>query len=85
MVFVVIWLFDHFAFESISSVNGVWINTFVNHLHAWVTKFKPLLMFFKLLLLTPNNAILVNFSTILVDEKQHVVKTSKVGYMPVCY
>ena len=85
MVFVVIWPFDHFTFESIPLVNGVWINTFVNHLHAWVTKLKPLLMFFKLLVLTPNNAILGNFSSILVNEKQHVAKTSKAGYMPVCY
>ena len=85
MVFVIIWLFDHFAFESIPSVNGVWINTFVNHLYAWVTKFKPLLMFFKLLVLTSNNVIWVNFSAILFDETQHVVKISMAGYLPVCY
>ena len=85
MVFVVIWFFDHFSLEPVPPMNSIWIIAFVSHLHVWVTKFKPLLMFFKLLVLTPNNAILVNFSTILVDEKQHVVKTSKVGYMPVCY
>ena len=85
MVFVVIRFFDHFSLEPVPPMNSIWIIAFVSHLHVWVTKFKPLLMFFKLLVLTPNNAILVNFSTILVDEKQHVVKTSKVGYMPVCY
>ena len=46
MVFVIIWFLDHFMLEAAASVNGVWIITFVSHLHAWVTKFKPLLMFF---------------------------------------
>ena len=69
-------------------MNDVWIITFVNHLHAWVTKFKPSLMFFKLLVLTPNNVInviWVNFSAILFDGTQHVVKISMAGYLPVCY
>ena len=86
--FVVIWLFDHFTLESIPSVNGVWIITFVSHLHAWVMKFKPSLMFFKLLVLTPNNIINViwmNFSAFLFDETHHVVKTFMAGYVPVCY
>ena len=57
MIFVIIWLFDHFMLQPVPSVNGVWMITFVNHLHVWVTKFKPSLMFFQLLILTPNNAI----------------------------
>ena len=68
MVFVVFWLFDHFALKSVPSVNGVWIITFVNHLHAWVTKFKPSLMLSQLLVLTSNNVIWVNFSAILFDK-----------------
>ena len=66
-------------------MNGVWIITFVNHFHAWVTKFKPSFMFFKLLVLTSNNVIWVNFSTILFDETQRVVKAPTTGYVPVCY
>ena len=42
-------------------------------------------MFFKLSLLTSNNVIWVNFSTILFDETQHVIKTSTMGYVAVCY
>ena len=42
-------------------------------------------MFFKLSILTSNNVIWVNFSAILFDETQHVVKTATKGYMPVCY
>ena len=61
------------------------MTTFVNHLHAWVTKFKPSFMFFKLLVLTSNNVIWVNFSAILLDEKQRVVKAPTTGYVPVCY
>ena len=68
MVFVVFWLFDHYTLKSVPSVNGVWIITFVNHLHAWVTKFKPSLMLSQLLVLTSNNAIWVNFSAILFDK-----------------
>ena len=64
-------------------MNGVWTITFVNHLHLWVTKFKPLFMFFKLSVLTSNNVIWVNFSAILFDETQHVVKTSTAAYVPV--
>ena len=85
MVFVIIWLFDHFTLKPVPSVNGIWIITFVNHLHVWVTKFKPSFMFFKLSILTSNNVIWVNFSAILFDETQHVVKISMAGYLPVCY
>ena len=42
-------------------------------------------MFFKLPMLTLNNVVWVNFSTVLFDETQHVVKTSTVGYVLVCY
>ena len=77
MIFVIIWFFDHFTLKPVPSVNGAWIITFVNHLHVWVMKFNPLLMFFKLPVLTPNNVIWVNFSAILFDET-HIVKTSTV-------
>ena len=85
MIFVIIWLFDHFTLKPVPSGNGLWIITFVNHLHVWVTKFKPSFMFFKLSILTSNNVIWVNFSAILFDETQHVVKTSTTVYVPVCY
>ena len=85
MIFVIIWLFDHFMLKPAPSVNGVWIITFFNHLHVWVTKIKPSFMFFKLSVLTSNNVIWVNFSAILFDETQHVVKTSPASYVPVCY
>ena len=85
MVVVIVWFLDHFTFEPVPSVNGVWIITFVSHLHAWVTKFKPSLMFFKLSILTSNNVIWVNFSAVLFDETQYVVKTSTAGYVLVCY
>ena len=85
LVFVIVWFLDHLTVESVSSVNGDWIITFVSHLHDWVTKFKPWLMFFKLSILASNNVIWVNFSTILFDETQHVVKTSTAGCVPVCY
>ena len=85
MIFVIIWLFVHFTFKPVPSVNGIWVMTSVNHLHIWITKFKPSFMFFKLSILTSNNVIWVNFSTILFDETQHVAKTSTVGYVPVCY
>ena len=42
-------------------------------------------MFFKLLVLIPNSIILVNFSAILFDKTQHVVKTSTPGCGSVCY
>ena len=84
MIFVIIWLFDHFTLKPVPSGNGLWIITFVNHLHVWVTKFKPSFMFFKLSILTSNNVIWVNFSAILFDETQHVVKTSTTGYVTVC-
>ena len=85
MVLLIIWFLDHFTLRSTPSVNGVWIITFVSHLHVWVTKFKPSLMFFQLSVLTSNNLVWVNLSAILFDEAQHVVKTSTTGYVPVCY
>ena len=85
IIFVIIWIFDHFTLNPFQSVNGLWIITFVNHLHVWITKFKPSYLFFKLPVLTSNNIIWVNFSAILFDETQHVVKTSTMGYVPICY
>ena len=66
-------------------MNDVWIITFVDHLHVWVTKLKPSLMFFKLPVLTSNNVAWVNFSAAVLDKTQRVAKTSTVGYVPVCY
>ena len=63
----------------------VWIITFVGHLHVWVTKSKPSLMFFQLPMLRSNNMVWVSLSAVLFDETQHVVKTSTAGYVPVCY
>ena len=85
MVFVVVWFLDHFTLESIPLINSIGIVAFVNHLHVWVTKFKPSFMFFQLLILTLNNVIWVDFSAILFDETQRFVKASAVGYVPVCY
>ena len=78
MFFVIIWLFDHLMLEPVPSVNGVWIITFVK-------KFKPSFMFFQLLVLISNNVVWVNFFAVLFDEARHVVKTSAVEYVPVCY
>ena len=66
-------------------MNGVWIITFVNHFHAWVTKFKPSFMFFKLLVLTSNNVIWVDILAIIFNEAQHLVKISTTWYVPVFY
>ena len=85
MVFVIVWVLDHFTLKPVTSVNGIWIITFASHLHVWVTKFKPSLMFFKLPVLTSNNVVWMPFSAILFDEAQHVVKTSAAGYVSVCY
>ena len=85
MVFVVVWLLDHFTLKSRPSMNGVWIIRFVSHLHIWVTKFKPSLMFSQLPILASNNVVWVNFFAVLFDKTQHVVKTSTAGCVPVCY
>ena len=85
MAFVIVLFLDHFTLEPVPSVNGVWIIAFVSHLHVWVTKFKPSLMFFQLPVLTSNNVVWVPFFTVLFDEAQHVVKTSTTGYVSVCY
>ena len=85
IVFVVILFFDHFSLEPVPLMNSIWIITFVSHLHVWVTKSKPSFMFFKLSVQTSNNVIWVDFSTILFDKTQHIVKTSTAGYVPVCY
>ena len=83
MVSVIVWLFDHFTLKHVPSVNGVWIITFVDHLHLWVMKFKPSFRFFQLLVLISNNVIWMNVFAVLFDEAQHVVKTSAGGYVPV--
>ena len=85
MVFVIVWLFDHFMLKPVLSMNIIGIVAFVNHLHVWVTKFKPSFVFSKLSVLTSNNVIWVFFSAILFDETQHVVKTSTACYVSVCY
>ena len=66
-------------------MNTIWIITFGSHLHAWVRKFKPSLIFFQLPILTSNNVIWVRLFTVLFDKTQHIVKTSTTGYVPVCY
>ena len=85
MVFVVVWFLDHFMLGSVPPMNGVWIVALVSYLHVWIMKFRALLMFFQLLILTPNNVIWVNFFTNLFDETQHIAKTSAAGYVIVCY
>ena len=85
MVFVIVQFLDHFTLEHVLSVNSIWIITSAHLLHVWVTKFKTFFIFFKLFILTSNNVIWVNFSTILFDETQHVVKISTTGYEPVFY
>ena len=42
-------------------------------------------MFFQLPVLTSNNVVWVNFFAILFNETQHVVTTSAMGCVPVCY
>ena len=85
MVFVIVWFLDHFTVKSTPSMNGIWIITFVSHLHVWVTKFKPSLMFLQAPVLTSKDVIWVNFSAIFFDEAQHVIKTVAAGYLPFCY
>ena len=86
IIFVVVWFLDHFTLKSTPPMNGIWIITFVNHLHVWVTKFKPSPRFFQLPILTSNNVILVScLFAVLFDETQHVVKISTAGYVPVGY
>ena len=54
-------------------------------LHVWAKKFEPLLMFFKMPILTLNNVVWMLFSAILFGKAQHVVKISTTGYVPVFY
>ena len=42
-------------------------------------------MFLKLLVMTPNNVVWVNFSAALFNERHHVVKTSMADHVPFCY
>ena len=84
-IFVIVCFFDHFMLKTISSVNGICMVAFVNHLHVWLTKFKPSFIIFKLSVLKSNNVIWMNFSAILFDETQHVVKTSTTSCAPVYY
>ena len=85
MVFVIVWFLDHFTLEPVLSVNGLWIVTFVSHLHVWLMKFKPSLTFFKLSVLTSNSVIWMNFFAVLFDEARHFVKTSAASLVPVSY
>ena len=85
MVSVIIWFLDQFTFEYVPSVNRVWIIAFVSHLHVWVMKFKPSLIFFKMPILASNNVVWMPFSAILFDETQHIVKISTTCYVPVFY
>ena len=85
MLFVIFWFLDHFTLKSTSSMNSIWIITFVSHLNAWIRKLTPSLMFLQLPVLTSNNIIWVSLFPVLFDEIQHVVKTSTAGYMSVCY
>ena len=66
-------------------MNSIGIFAFDRHLHVWVTKLKPSLMFFKLPILTSNNVIWMNFSAIFFDETQHIVKTSTTCNVSVFY
>ena len=85
MIFVVVWILNHFMLKSTPLVNGIWIIRFVSHLHVCLMKFKPSLMFFQLPVLTSNNVVWVSLSVVLFDKTQHIVKTSTAGYVPVCY
>ena len=85
MVFVIVWFLNHFALEYVPSMNSISIITSASLLHVWVTKFKTFFIFFKLSILTPNNAIMVDLFTILFDEAQHVVKISTMEFVPVFY
>ena len=85
MVFVIVRFLNHFALEYVPSMNSIWIIIPASLLHVWVTKFKTSLIFFKLSILTSNNALWVSLFAILFDETQHVVKTSTTGYVPVFY
>ena len=85
MVFVIVWFLDHFTLEYVPSMNSIWIITPTSLLHVWVTKFKTFFTFFKLSILTSNNVIWVNFSAILFDKTQDVVKISTTDYVPIFY
>ena len=83
MVFVIVWFLNHFPLEYVPSMNSIWIITPTSLLHAWVTKFKKCLIFFKLSILTLNNVIWADLFAISFNEAQHVVKISTTGYVPV--
>ena len=85
IVFVIIWFFDHFTLEYVSSMNSIWIITPASLFHVWVTKFKTFFIFFKLSILTSNNVIWVGLFSIFFNEAQHVIKISMTGYVPVFY
>ena len=85
MAFVIVWFLDRFTLEYVPSVNSIWIITPAGLLHAWVTKFKTFFIFFKLSILTSNNAIWISFFVVLFDKIQHVVKISTTVYVPVFY
>ena len=83
MVFVIVWFLDHFTYEYVPSVNGIWIITAASLFHVWVTTFKTIFIFFKLSVL--NKVIWVGLLAILFNDVQHVVKISTTGYVPVFY
>ena len=66
-------------------MNCVWVIAFINHLHVWVTKSKPSLMFFQIPILTSNNVVWASFFAVVFDETQHVIKISTTKYVPVYY
>ena len=79
MAFAIVWFLDHFTLEYVPSMNSIWIITPAGLFHVWVTKFRTFFIFSKLPILASNNLIWVNFSAILFDEAQHVVKISTKG------
>ena len=83
-VFVILWFLDHLTLEYVPSVNSIWIIT-PGLFHARVRKFKTFFIFFKLSIFTLDNVIWMDLLAILVNEEQHVVKTSTMGYVPVFY
>ena len=82
MVFVIVWFLYHFTLKPVLLMNGVTIITFVNHLHVWVTKFKPSLMFFKLPVLASNNVVWMTFSAVLFDETHNTLSKHAGNSMP---
>ena len=85
MVFVIVWFLYHFTLKPCSIDEWRLDHHICQPPPCLEPKFKPLLMFFKLPVLTSNNVVWVPFSAILFDEAQHVIKTSTAGHVPVCH